>query len=81
MSNEGLASDSELCMAGGYLPKEKISSDFAGDIEILGAVEFIPLQKSKETDVPTFMPAEEKISPKRTRDCENFPLKLVSFFI
>ncbi|KAI3413518.1 hypothetical protein GPALN_011008 [Globodera pallida] len=65
LSDEGMSVDSELCTTGEYLSELQIPSEVAEDVDSLGSVEFIALQKSEDQEIPTYSLPDEKLSPKR----------------
>uniref|UniRef100_A0A183CLW4 WD_REPEATS_REGION domain-containing protein n=1 Tax=Globodera pallida TaxID=36090 RepID=A0A183CLW4_GLOPA len=65
LSDEGMSVDSELCTTGEYLSELQIPLEVAEDVDSLGSVEFIALQKSEDQEIPTYSLPDEKLSPKR----------------
>uniref|UniRef100_A0A914HCM0 Uncharacterized protein n=1 Tax=Globodera rostochiensis TaxID=31243 RepID=A0A914HCM0_GLORO len=65
LSDEGMSVDSELCITGEYLSELQIPSEVAEDVDALGSVEFIALQKNEDQEIPTYSLPDEKLSPKR----------------
>ncbi|KAL3116101.1 hypothetical protein niasHT_007401 [Heterodera trifolii] len=66
LSDEGMSVDSELCTSGEYLSTVNVPAELVEEVESLGSIEFVALQKCEEEDqIPTFSPPNEKLSPKR----------------